>query len=241
METHPPLLGGLDEISVRHGFIRKVYGILGFQLLITTAIGAAILQVGEKWARSSPNTVFALLCVSICISVGMMCVFMCCPDTMRTTPTNYILLTLFTLAESVMVGFISIQYTKESVLIVFGITALVVLALTLFACQTSYDFTGCGPYLFCAVMVLMGLSFCLCLGSWLGASYKALRGLQLLYAGIGALVFSMYIVFDTQLIVGNKHAKHRFEVDDYCFAAISLYIDIIQLFLMLLQLLGERR
>merc|ERR1719310_1715373 len=171
----------------------------------------------------------------------MMCVFMCCPDTMRKTPLNYILLLAFTLAESVLVGFVSIQYTTESVLIVLGITALVVCALTLFACQTSYDFTGLGPYLFCAVMVLMGFGFLLMIGSWMGVGYEAMRGYRLCYAACGALIFSMYIVYDTQLIVGGKHKKFQFGVDDYAMAAISLYIDIVQLFLMLLQMFGQRR
>lgn len=243
METTPlrDSLGGLDDLNVRHGFIRKVYGILGFQLVITTGIGAVVQQVGQKWVRENPTLVMACLCLSLVVSVAMMCVFMCCPDTMRKTPLNYILLLAFTLAESVLVGFVSIQYTTESVLICLGITALVVLALTIFACQTSYDFTGMGPYLFCAVMVLCGFSFVLFLGSMLGASYQALRGMQVVYAGCGALIFSMYIVYDTQLIVGGKHAKFQFGIDDYCMAAISLYIDIIQLFLYLLQLFGQRR
>lgn len=63
---------------------------------------------------------------------------------MRRSPTNYLLLTLFTAAESVMVGFICIQYTQESVLIALGLTAFLVLALSLFACQTKVDFTAVG-------------------------------------------------------------------------------------------------
>merc|ERR1719491_67699 len=125
----------------------------------------------------------------------MMCVFVCSPNTMRTTPTNYILLTVFTLCESVMVGFISLAYTKESVLIVLGITAFVVFGLTLFACQTSIDFTGMGPYLFCAVLVLMGFGFLVSMIGWLSlASHKAFQGMRLVYAVGGALIFSMYIV-----------------------------------------------
>lgn len=37
-------LAGVHDIAVRHGFIRKVFGILGVQLLITTAIAAARLS-----------------------------------------------------------------------------------------------------------------------------------------------------------------------------------------------------
>merc|ERR1711972_323986 len=135
----------------------------------------------------------------------------------------------------------SVQYTQESVIIALAITTVVVFGLTLFACQTKVDFTGCGPYLFVGLLCLMGFGFSLWLGSFFlgGAAWSTLR---LMYACGGALLFSFYIVFDTQLIVGGKHSRsNEFSVDDYAFAAISLYIDIIQLFLYLLRIFGDRR
>ena len=52
---------------------------------------------------------------------------------------------------------------------------------------------------------------------------------------------SFYIVYDTQLIVGGEHKKIMFHTDDYVLASVSLYLDVINLFLMILRLLnGER-
>ena len=62
-----------------------------------------------------------------------------------------------------------------------------------------------------------------------------------LYAGMGAMLFSMYIVYDTQLIMGGKSRQFQYSLDDYCIAALNIYVDIIQLFLYLLQLFGDRR
>merc|ERR1719191_208485 len=171
----------------------------------------------------------------------MMCVFMCRPQTMRESPTNYLLLLVFTLAESVLVGVVCIGYTAESVLMVFGITAVVVVALSLFACQTKYDITGFAPYMLVAMIVLMSFGFLITLASWTGlTSTAAFQTMRLVYAGFGALLFSGFIVMDTQMIVGGSHKEHEFETDDYAMAAIVLYIDIIQLFLYLLQLFGSR-
>lgn len=234
-------LGGMTETKIRHGFIQKVYGILGSQLVVTTAIGALVMHFGESLAKSNPVLVMAVMITSMVISVGMMFVFMCFPNLMRTAPTNYIILLLFTLAQSIMIGFTCIQYTTGSVLMVFGITALVVVSLTLFACQVKYDFTGMGPYLFCAVIVLMAFGFILMIASATGVGGDSLRGAHFLYAVVGTLIFSMYLVYDTQLIVGGKHKRFSFGLDDYAMAAISLYIDIIQIFLMLLRLVGDRR
>jgi len=231
----------LTEKSVRHGFISKVYGILCSQLAFTTVIAGLVMHYGEPLKRSNPGLVMGLMFGSMAMTLGMMCIFMCQPGLMKVSPTNYILLFLFTLAKSVLVGFISMQYTQQSVLLVTAITAFVVLGLTMFACQTKYDFTGFGPYLMCALLVLMGMSFCFMLGSMMGlGSSPAFQALHLAYAALGALIFSFYIVYDTQLIVGGKHER-QFGIDDYCMAAISLYMDIIQLFLFLLQLFGERK
>lgn len=234
-------LCGIEETAVRHGFIQKVFGILGAQLLVTTIVGALVMQAGKNLSQSNPSLIMTLMFFSLAASIGTMCTFMCCPDVMRQTPTNYILLTIFTLAESVLVGFISAQYTQESVLIVLAITTIVVLSLMLFACQTTYDFTGFAPYLFCFTMVLCGFGFILMMASMLGATASpAFQAIRLVYSIGGALLFSVYIVFDTQMIVGGKHQQFRFSLDDYCMAAIALYIDIIQLFLYLLQIFGTR-
>jgi len=195
----------------------------------------------EPLIKTNPGLVMFFMFLSLAITIGIMCVFMCKPGLMRTTPTNYVLLFLFTIAESILVGCICTQYTQESVLIVTGITAFVVFALTLFACQTSYDFTGMGPYLFCGMMVLCAMSFVFWIAAMMGlGSSPAFQTMRLLYAAGGALLFSCYIVYDTQLIMGGKH-KMKFSIDDYCMAAINLYMDIIQLFLFLLRLFGQRK
>lgn len=234
---------GFSESAVRHGFVQKVYGILGVQLVTTTIVGGFTMTMFETVIKTNPTLGLFLMFGSLAISISMMCVFMCRPDLMRQSPTNYVLLALFTLAQSVTVGVICIQYTQESVLIALGITCLVVVGLTVFACQTTYDFTGFGPYLFCGCLVLMGFGFTLWIASMFGLTgpgHEAFESLNICYAAMGALLFSAYIVYDTQLIIGGKH-KHRFSIDDYALAAISLYMDIIQLFLYLLRIFGKRR
>lgn len=228
---------GLSETSVRHGFVRKVYGILGTQLLVTTILGGTVMKKSESMA---PEDAGVLMFLSLAGSVATMMVFWCCPQVMRRSPTNYILLGMFTLAKSVMVGFICSQYSEESVLVALGMTCFVVAGLTAFAFQTKHDFTGFGPYLWCGSLVMLGISFTMMFASAFGLSGAAFQTARLCMAGFGALLFSAYIVYDTQLIVGDKHA-HKFSVDDYAAAAIMLYIDIVQLFLYLLELFGDRR
>jgi len=231
-------LEGLSEVMVRHGFIQKVFGIVGVQLAVTTTVGAVITAVGDSMVRASPDTVLFLIFTSLAIAVVLPGMFAVWPGLMRKSPTNYILLGLLTLAESVLVGIISIQYTQESVLIALGITCLVAVGLIIFALQTKYDFTGFGPYFFCGYFVLLGFCLTLVIASVCGLCGPAFEIGQMCYAALGALLFSGYIVFDAQMIIGGKH-KHKFSVDDYAMAAITLYLDVIQFFLEILGILGQ--
>jgi len=242
-QDEPFVTGGPEAWTkaIRNGFIRKVYGIVGAQLLMTTAISILIIQSGVTFLRQNDSLVMGLILVSFVLSIGTMCVFCCAPGLMRKSPQNYIILFLFTLAESILVGLISVQYKTSSVALAFGILTVVVFALTAFACQTKYDFTGYGPYLFVGMLCLMSFGFFIWIGSYF-LSVEYMQPLRLAYACGGALLFSFYIVYDTQLIVGGKHHRaNEFSIDDYAFAAISLYIDIVQLFMFLLRIFGQRR
>ncbi|XP_014672397.1 PREDICTED: protein lifeguard 1-like [Priapulus caudatus] len=62
------------------------------------------------------------------------------------------------------------------------------------------------------------------------------RIVNLVYASLGALIFAGYLVIDTQLMIGGKH-KYSLSPEEYVFAALNLYLDIINLFLYLLMII----
>merc|ERR1719210_1625125 len=200
--------------AVRSGFVRKVYGLLSVQLLLTCAIAWPIQQAAP--ALLAQNVVYfriAMIGSIVCV-FGVSC---CCMDAARKFPTNYLFLFFVTICQAVMVGFISAQYTTGSVVQAALLTATIFLGLTFYACTTKTDFTGCGMYLFAALLGLFMASI-LCI---------FIPGMQSAFAGIAAILFSFYIVYDTQLIMGGKHSNVQFGVDDYVFAALNLYLDII--------------
>ena len=170
--------------------------------------------------------------LAISVNVVTIISLACCAENARVYPRNMVFLGIFTLSEAFLVGCISATYKTDTVMIAFGMTAAVVLGLTLFAFQTKYDFTGMGPYLFAALLSLIIFGF-------FSMLFRSRVG-QMAYAGLGVLIFSLYLVYDTQLVIGGTHKKYQFSVDDYVFAALNLYLDIINLFLMILALLGDR-
>lgn len=224
---------------IRRDFVRKVYTILCIQLVLTTAIAYPFSNenlIPRSFMESGAGA--ALLYTAMGLLIVLVC---CCQSAMRTYPSNYAVLFAITALMSVLVGVVTSRYETNSVILAAGLTAGIFLSLTCYACCTKSDFTGMGPYLFAALSCMICFSFMMSMSSLLfGGSLFDHEAVRKGYAGIGALLFSMYIVYDTQLIVGGKHKKHQFDIDDYCFAALNLYLDIINLFLYLLELFGKR-
>jgi FtsH-binding integral membrane protein len=59
-----------------------------------------------------------------------------------------------------------------------------------------------------------------------------------IYCCFGVLLFGVYLVIDTQMIVGGKSVE--IAIDEYAIAAMLLYIDIIQIFMYILNLLSNK-
>ena len=57
------------------------------------------------------------------------------------------------------------------------------------------------------------------------------------YGCAGALVFSLYIIYDTQLMMGGKH-KYALDPEEYIFAALNIYLDVINPFMYILMIVG---
>jgi FtsH-binding integral membrane protein len=228
---------GTSPPEVRNGFIRKVYSLLTVQLIATTMIVYAISTQSFEWRRQWNFVALAANVMTIAVLFGVTC---CCREVARRFPLNYVFLFAVTLGIGISTGFAAATYTKDSVVMAFLTTAAVVFVLTAYACLTKTDFTGMGPYLIAAVMTLMAFGFVMMLFSMFTGD-PVDPTLHKLYACAGALIFSLYIVYDTQLIVGGTHKKCEFSVDDYVFAALSLYLDIINLFLFLLEIMGDRQ
>ena len=215
------------EKMIRLGFIRKVFVILSIQLAVTFGIAVFFSAVEPVKQFCIANNWFVW--VTFLAAFAAMLVLICKPRLARQHPNNIIGLAVFTVLESLFIGAVSAHSELSDVLFAIAITLGVSLSLIAFASQTKIDFTSKGMYLYVALWVLILLGIVMPFNT---------QG-SIIYSGLGALLFSMYIVYDAQLIFGGKHKKFKFGVDDYVFAALSLYLDIINLFLIILG--GSRR
>ena len=60
------------------------------------------------------------------------------------------------------------------------------------------------------------------------------------FGAAGALVFSLYLIYDTQPMLGGKH-KYALSPEEYIFAALNIYLDVVQLFMYILMIVGGSR
>jgi FtsH-binding integral membrane protein len=126
-------------------------------------------------------------------------------------------------------------YTGASITRVFFISAASFGALSLWGYTTQRDLTGMGSFL---IMGLFGLIIAMLVNIFLKSS-----GLDFVISAAGVLIFAGLTAWDTQKI------KEMYDVSDdgtvsgrkAVMGALSLYLDFINLFLMLLRLVGDRR
>jgi FtsH-binding integral membrane protein len=182
----------------------------------------------QKWVHTHTELFWVCFAMTIVLIICMAC----CTNVRRKAPMNFIFLFLFTIAEAVLLATAASTYETDAVLLAVGITTAVCLGLTLFAFQTKIDFTGLHTVLFVAVLVL--LLFGIIAAFWPG------KTMTLVYASLGALIFSMYLVYDTQMMIGGKH-KYSISPEEYIFAALSLYLDVVNIFIYILTIIGASR
>jgi uncharacterized protein len=134
-----------------------------------------------------------------------------------------------------MLASIFLSYTGASITRVFFISAATFGAMSLWGYTTQRDLTGFGSFLF---MGLIGIVIAMLVNVFLHSS-----GLDWVISVLGVLIFVGLTAYDTQKI------KELYSpMDDGTIAgrkavmgALSLYLDFINLFLMLLRLFGDRR
>ncbi len=127
-------------------------------------------------------------------------------------------------------------YTGASVTRVFFITASVFGAMSLYGYTTKKDLTGIGSFL---IMGLIGLVIASLVNIFLKSS-----ALDFALSVIGTLIFIGLTAYDTQRIkqtyyqfAGNAEMTSKMAI----LGALNLYMDFINLFIMLLRFMGERR
>jgi FtsH-binding integral membrane protein len=186
-----------------------------------TSFGQTLFNTPLKWV-----IVLSPLALVFAISFGIQ---------RLSVPTAQLLFWIFATLMGLSLSTVFMVYTHTSISRVFFITAASFGALSLYGYTTRRDLSAMGSFL---IMGLFGLIIASLVNLFLASS-----AMTFLISVVGVLIFAGLTAYDTQRI------KEMYDVNDdgtvsgrkAIMGALSLYLDFINLFTMLLQLVGDRR
>jgi FtsH-binding integral membrane protein len=219
----------LNLQDIKEGFIRKVYAILGVQMAYTSLIVAAMTfnpsfgMAGVFYLNHQLLFLIPLICV-ICGLSALKDKF----------PTNLILLFVLTTMISMPIGGVCFLYYSAGkgaiILSSVIVTSIVFFTLTAIVWIVGDKFSWMGKFLIVALVANIFFAFFAFLFGW--------SGMMVLYNVFGVLIFTGYILYDTNQIV-NKVKLEDADTGTAIMGAVELYLDIVNLFMHILSLMGR--
>ncbi len=142
------------------------------------------------------------------------------------------MLGIFTLCQSYLTGLVcSLTHDPELVLVALVLTLGVVLSLTLYTFSIKdKDLTFLGATGSMIISATATLGIC-------SFFFRFNSSVTMLYTFLGIMSFGYYIIYDLLRIMGGKAGEYS--VDDYVKASMTLYQDIISMFVRILRFLNE--
>lgn len=200
--------------------LTKVYG------LLATTMGPTLLAIvlGYKLFEANPQAPFIVLIISFLVSIGLIFALR-----KATGNTALVLLYVFTFFEGLIlsgaVWSVSTNYTNGNsiLLTTLAMTAAVFAGMATLGSSIKKDLSGMSSFLFTGLILLI-------VGSLINLFFQSSLTVLVL-SGAGSLLFSLYIMYDVNQIVKNK-------TTNVIWATVSLYLDIINLFVNLLNIIS---
>jgi FtsH-binding integral membrane protein len=207
--------------ATRHRVLRNTYWLLAISM-IPTILGAWVgVQFGFSLFAGNPAIGFIAF---LAIAFG----FFYAIEKTKNSGIGVAVLMAFTffmgLMLSRMIGHI-LGFSNGASLIMtaFGGTALILGGMATIATVSKRDFSGLGKWLFAGVLVLLVAGF--------ANIFLQLPALFLVVSVLAIAIFSAYILFDVQQIINGGETN-------YISATLRLYLDVYNIFVNLLALLG---
>ncbi|MBG2877062.1 Bax inhibitor-1/YccA family protein [Proteus alimentorum] len=228
-----------DSIVQRTGsglqtFMAQVYGWMTVGLLLTAFVAyyVASSYALQDMIFSSKVVFFGLIIAQLGLVFVLSGMVHKMSGAMATS-----LFMLYSVLTGVTISSVLLVYTASSIASTFFICAAMFGALSIYGYTTKRSLTGMGSFLF---MGLIGIIIASIVNIFMQSS---MMSMVISYAGV--LIFAGLTAYDTQKLkdMGNeinqedKENMRRYSI----MGALTLYLDFINLFLMLLRILGDRR
>ncbi len=219
--------------AVQSDFVRRVYNWMGLGLATTAIVSLFTASNPALWQMIAGNQ---LVFLGIIIAeLGLVIALSAAID--RISASSAILLFfVYSALNGLTLSVIFIAYTKASIANAFFVTAGTFAVMSVYGYTTKKDLTSWGSFLF---MGLVGIV----LASLVNMFFNS-ESVNWIITYIGVIVFVGLTAYDTQAIktmAGLGFGSAESEQKGAVIGALRLYLDFINLFLMLLRIFGRRR
>ena len=223
---------GVMEKSQSRSFMQKVYAwlALGLGVSATTAYLVAAIPALRDFFHNP-----ILFLVLFITPLGLLFYLQRRIATMNIATAIAVYL-LFTAVFGVMLSGVLLVYTMQSVGVTLLVTAGMFGAMVVYGYFTKSDLSSLGDFLF---MGLIGLI----IANFAGIFIKS-ADFSLITASFGVIIFTLFTAYDVQQIkrAGNEmNASNHDMLKSSLMGAVTLYLDVINLFLYLLRYFGQKR
>ena len=217
------------DVGLR-AYMQKVFGLMAGGTALTGLVAYFGASTGLYMQIAQTPLIWVLVFAPLAFAIffGMKI------QSMRAS-TAQALFWVFSALMGLSLSYIFIRYTGESIARTFFITAATFAGMALYGYTTKRDLTAIGSFL---IMGVWGLLIAIFVNWWLKSA-----ALGFAISAIGVLVFTGLTAYDAQKIKEMYYAGDGAEVatKKAVLGALNLYLDFINLFVFLLQFLGDRR
>lgn len=203
----------LPEVAA--GFVGRVFGLVAFSLAFATIGGFVGTRISDAWVLP--------------IFIAELALIFIIPMVREREPLNMVLLYGFAALSGVVLGKIIERYVDaglgDVVVQALAVTGVMTAGIAAFALWTQWDLRKFFPYLFVGVI---GLLVAMIANIWVGGSM-----LYGVISWVGAALFTAMLVVRI-----NSLRYHEPTMGNAVVAALGIYIDVTNLFLFILRILG---
>jgi len=212
-------------------FLRSVYGWMAAGLAVTALVATVVAGSPELvFTIASNRLIFWGLMLS---QIGIV-VWLSARAATMAPATAAMLFLLYSALTGLTMSFVLLAFTGQSIATTFMVTAGTFGALATYGTVTKRSLAGWGQFLF---MGLIGVVIASVVGMfWQNDAF------QFVLSFIGVIVFTGLTAYDAQRLKAMALAMPNGQTGSYAVVgALTLYLDFINLFIMLLRLTGTRR
>lgn len=208
--------------SDRATLVRRTYTLVFVSVLVT--------MLGAAFGLSQPRLMQTIAEHQFLMFLLMLAPLFLAMRARTAFPANIGFTLVFTFLEGIWISPLLFYYSRQAPGIISQaamLTGSTFAVLTAYAWLSRRDFSAWGGFLTVGLWVLIATSI-------INIFWRN-EGASLWIASVGVLIFSGLLIFDTWRL------KNRFGPDDYVQAAVAIYLDLLNMFLFILRLLGGRR